>query len=165
MSQASLAVGLAWQERLNSEFGHTGRSAPSSDDWMAVQPFSAFNMWLGYWEAASAPAQPVLPLPDFWSAWTPPAGNPFLASPSDWSAFPFWQAMPMPWSFYQAPLMAMMLTYGVPYSVAAPTARASTCAMDAADAACSQWRLMLASTNDSSRTEPVRRRRSSTYLH
>jgi len=165
MSQASLAAGLAWQERLNSEFGHTGRSAPSSDDWMAVQPFSAFNMWVGYWEAASAPAQPVLPLPDFWSAWTPPAGNPFLASPSDWSAFPFWQAMPMPWSFYQAPLMAMMLTYGVPYSVAAPTARASTCAMDAADAACSQWRLMLASTNDSSRTEPVRRRRSSTYLH
>ncbi len=38
--------------------------------------------------------------------------------------------------------MAMMLSYGVPYAVAAPTARASTSAMDAADAACTQWRLV-----------------------
>ena len=47
-----------------------------------------------------------------------------------------------PWSIYQAPMMAMMLSYGVPYSVAAPTARASTSAMDAADAAYTQWQLV-----------------------
>jgi hypothetical protein len=164
MSQASMAAGLALQERLNQEFGHTGHSSGRADDWMAVQPFSAFHMWLSYWEAATAPPQPM-PLADIWSAWTPPAGNAFLAAPSDWSAFPFWQAMPMmPWSFYQAPLMAMMLTYGVPYSVAAPTARASTCAMDAADAACAQWRQMLASSNDSGFPGHMRRK-SSTYLH
>lgn len=49
-----------------------------------------------------------------------------------------------PWSYYRGPLMAMMLSYGVPYSVAAPTARGSTSAMDAADAAYLQWRLVFA---------------------
>jgi hypothetical protein len=42
-------------------------------------------------------------------------------------------------------MMAMMLSYGVPYSVAAPTARASTSAMDAADAAYTQWQLVFGS--------------------
>jgi hypothetical protein len=171
MSQASMAAGIAWQERLNDEFGHTAARNPvSPDDWIAAQPFSAFHMWLSFWEAASAPPpQPVpMSLTDVWSAWTSPAGGAaFLAGSSNWSPpFPFWQtAMPMmPWSFYQAPLMAMMLTYGVPYAVAAPTARASTCAMDAADAACEQWRSMLASSKDDGQTARIRRR-TSTYLH
>jgi hypothetical protein len=65
------------------------------------------------------------------------------------AAFPpavqaFWGATP--WTFYQGPMVAMMLSYGVPYAVAAPTARASTSAMDAADAACAQWRLVFGST-------------------
>jgi hypothetical protein len=65
------------------------------------------------------------------SAW------PNSATQSVWSA--------TPWSIYQAPMMAMMLSYGVPYSVAAPTARASTSAMDAADAAYTQWQLVFGS--------------------
>lgn len=166
MSQASMAAGLAWQERLNQQLDHTVPGSVQADDWIAAQPFSAFHMWLSYWEAATTPTHPA-PLANIWSAWTPtpPVGTPFPFGQADWSAFlPFWQAMPMPWSFYQAPLMAMMLTYGVPYSVAAPTARASTCAMDAADAACTQWRQMLASTNDSGHAGRMRRK-SSTYLH
>jgi len=37
----------------------------------------------------------------------------------------------------------MLLSYGIPYAVAAPTARASTSAMDAADCACTQWNLVM----------------------
>jgi hypothetical protein len=59
-----------------------------------------------------------------------------------------------PWSFYQGPLIAMMLSYGVPYAVAAPTARASTSAMDAADCACTQWRLVFGSNNGNERSAP-----------
>jgi hypothetical protein len=44
------------------------------------------------------------------------------------------------WTAYQAPLISTMLAYGIPYTVAAPAARASTLAMDAADAAYTQWR-------------------------
>lgn len=39
------------------------------------------------------------------------------------------------WTYMQAPLTAMLMSSGLPYTVAAPSARASTCAMDAADAA------------------------------
>jgi hypothetical protein len=47
----------------------------------------------------------------------------------------FWAFPTTPWSMYQSPLMAWMITSGVPASVAAPAARATTSAMDAADAA------------------------------
>lgn len=41
----------------------------------------------------------------------------------------------MTWAYMQTPLTAMLMSSGMPYTVAAPSAKASTCAMDAADAA------------------------------
>jgi hypothetical protein len=72
-----------------------------------------------------------------------------------------------PWTFYQGPLMAMMLSFGVPYAVAAPTARASTSAMDAAEAAYTQWRRMFAITYETARVDwpPSPNSPWSRYLH
>lgn len=44
----------------------------------------------------------------------------------------------MTWAYMQTPLTAMFMSSGMPYTVAAPSAKASTCAMDAADAARAQ---------------------------
>jgi hypothetical protein len=41
----------------------------------------------------------------------------------------------MTWAYMQMPLTAMLMSSGMPYSVASPSAKASTAAMDAADAA------------------------------
>lgn len=49
------------------------------------------------------------------------------------------------WAYMQTPLTAMLVSSGMPYAVAAPSAMASTCAMDAADAAREQMELVYAS--------------------
>jgi hypothetical protein len=141
----------------------------------AAQQFSPWQMWL----AACAPAASRTPE---WSsyptaswqfvtgAWqnlaSPNAAAGALAAASGWqavaSASTMWGATP--WAFYQGPLTAMMLSFGVPYSVAAPTARASTSAMDAAEAAYTQWRRIFASTNESADWRPPNLPWS-TYLH
>lgn len=46
----------------------------------------------------------------------------------------FWAWPSSPWALYQTPLTAMMMSAGMPYTVALPTARASTATLDAADA-------------------------------
>ena len=52
------------------------------------------------------------------------------------SAFaPFWPWPVMTWTYMQTPLMAMMMSAGMPFDVALPSAKASTAAMDATDAA------------------------------
>ena len=48
---------------------------------------------------------------------------------------PFWNWAASPWAFMQTPITAMMMQAGFPYDVASPSAKASTAAMDAADAA------------------------------
>jgi hypothetical protein len=48
---------------------------------------------------------------------------------------PFWGWAATPWGFMQTPLTAMMMNAGFPYTVASPSAKAGTAAMDAADAA------------------------------
>jgi hypothetical protein len=48
---------------------------------------------------------------------------------------PFWNWAATPWTFMQTPLTAMMMSAGLPYNVASPSAKAGTAAMDAADAA------------------------------
>lgn len=60
--------------------------------------------------------------------------------PAMW-ALPWLRAM-SPWTY--SPMVAMMMSAGVPYSVAAPTARASASAIDAADAAQQQWQKFFA---------------------
>jgi hypothetical protein len=163
MGQASLAAGIAWQSRLNEELVNTIHTAASPPAPAPIDPFSLWQSWFDCWTNSGAAPRPNQ-IADIWQAWATPASTAMVAGVSAWpslTANAFLNATP--WSFYQGPLTAMMLSYGVPYSVAAPTARASTCAMDAADAACAQWRSMFADESQRNGFEPRRRR--STYLH
>jgi hypothetical protein len=163
MGQASLAAGIAWQNRLQEELTQNIHMATNHENLMPMDPmdpFAAWQQWMGQWAAAGSPPRSNA-IEDAWQAWTSPATNAFVAGASGLPSLMSWQASP--WSIYQAPLMAMLLNYGVPYSVAAPTARASTCALDAADAICAQWRSLLSNANGRDAIEyPVRR---SAYLH
>ena len=51
------------------------------------------------------------------------------------SMAPFWSWPGMTWACMQMPLTSMLMSSGMPYSVASPSAKAGTAAMDAADAA------------------------------
>ncbi len=153
MGQASVAATLACQKRLYDEMVPGGLRP--------ADPAAAWTEWFGDWTpvaSAPAPAQPDLmqswfamanAYSSYWSgsrtAQTPQslAMAAMVNTPFPASVQAFWGATP--WTFYQGPMVAMMLSYGVPYAVAAPTARASTSAMDAADAACAQWRLVFGS--------------------
>jgi hypothetical protein len=113
-----------------ADFFPRGHLAPPASSSAAFDPMQTWLAAAGAWQdlaqhGAMAACGAGL------SAW------PNTATKSVGSAFS--------WSMYQAPIMAMMLSYGVPYSVAAPTARASTSAMDAADAAYTQWQLVFGS--------------------
>jgi hypothetical protein len=160
LGQASLAAGIAWQNRFHEGLAENTRTAKPNNEWSPMDPFAVWRLWMGPWAALASPPRSTS-IEDAWQAWTSPAANAFMAGASGWPSMMSWQTSP--WGIYQAPLMAMLLNYGVPYSVAAPTARASTCAMDAADAACAQWRSLFSDMSDPHRTEyPVPRR---AYLH
>ncbi|MFA5957435.1 hypothetical protein [Hyphomicrobium sp.] len=152
MGQASVAASLACQKRLYDEMTPEKLRPVESPAWTG---------WFGTW-SPTPPAPAPIPQADLMQSWMAMANacssywtgaQTVPASPTRTFAMTnagvppavqaFWAATP--WTFYQAPMMAMMLSYGVPYAVAAPTARASTSAMDAADAACEQWRLVFGS--------------------
>ena len=152
MGQASVAAGLACQKRLYDEMTPEGLLAPEPPAPQAL----AWSAWFGDWTpVAHAPAplqneimQAWLAMASASVAYWPGAQQAVAASRVFPGGDTFWPASVQaywsgtPWALYQGPMMAMMLSYGVPYAVAAPTARASTSAMDAADAACTQWRLV-----------------------
>lgn len=163
MGQATLAAGIALQSSFSEDLVNTIHATTAPPASTNIDPFSLWQSWLDCWTSPSASPRPN-PVADAWQAWAAPASTAIVAGASAWpslTANAFWNATP--WSFYQGPLTAMMLSYGVPYSVAAPTARASTCAMDAADAACAQWRSMF--NDNSPRNDFETRRRRLTYLH
>ena len=152
-SQASMAAATEWQSQAlapsrqpavsgaASPFNMFNASAPSNPwGW-------AFSFWQpqlqspNTWPAASTPfANPAM---TFWNPFLNPWGGASPATtwptmmpgtmPAMMDAFMAWRVLP--WSFYQTPLTAMMLSAGLPYTVAGPTARASTATMDAAEAA------------------------------
>lgn len=153
MGQASVAAALACQKRIYDEMTPEALRPPAPPAWTS---------WFGDWPAVppTRPPARTQPQADLMQSWLAMA----TACSSYWSAdqitqtartfSPAQMALPpavqafwgvTPWTFYQGPMVAMMLSYGVPYAVAAPTARASTSAMDAADAACTQWRLVFGS--------------------
>jgi hypothetical protein len=147
MGQASVAATLACQRQVCDELTRQEptRAEPVKmgwvPDWTALTPRplraaqpDLIQPWLAMASACSA----------FWtsSALSSPAPTPTMFGVPP-AVQAFWGVSP--WSIYQGPMIATMLSYGVPYAVAAPTARASTSAMDAADAACAQWRLVFAS--------------------
>ena len=122
--------------------------APASFAWPTAQPAPTPALPANPWEAMTAFANAMT------SAMTgassaaammrPPAGNPFgnpMANPmTAWfSMFPF-SAQPAAW-----PMAFMMMSSGVPHSVAWPTAEANAAVMDAADAATQSIKQVLAS--------------------
>ena len=147
MGQASFAAALACQKRLYSEMVPTEPEAPNPPAWSA---------WFGDWTPVPHAPSPIqteimqawLAMASASLAYWPGAQQSVAASRVFPGGDAFWPASAQafwgtaPWTLYQGPMMAMMLSYGIPYAVAAPTARASTSAMDAADAACTQWRLV-----------------------
>lgn len=114
----------------------------------AAAPFG-FGFWPSFLTGMTQ-----LPSPqDFWKAFgfqVQPSAMPgtvpgFFSNPALMPLMPqaaaFW-AMPMPpmtWACMQLPLTCMMVSAGMPLSVATPSAKASTAAMDAADAARQQF--------------------------
>ncbi len=160
LSQASLAAGIAWQNRFQDELAESIGNATRGDDWAPMDPLTVWQLWLGPWAAAAAPTRSNA-IENVWQAWTSPAANALVAGASSFPSMMSGRAAP--WSFYQASLMAMLMNYGVPYSVAAPTARAGTCAMDAADAICAQWRALLSQPGETDGMEYMFPR--SAYLH
>lgn len=144
--QASAAAANAWQSHMHEQLNETRPGA-------AIEPWPA---WFGFWQNAFQPicAQNEMMISAWrtmsawqsgpWSGVTLPAMQPaaFWPMPASMTLpFPYPISF-VPWTFYQTPMIAMMVSNGVPYAVAAPTARAGTSAMDAADAAYSQWRLI-----------------------
>lgn len=150
---ATAAAAEAWQEQFQD--GTTAqRPAP--------KPQSLFDLWAetyhwwlsqyaalwsqsGFFPAAPSPAAASLP----WAAafgWQPPRQPAFFAAPgsADFAtAFWSWPWRMMPWTCYQSPLIVAMMSSGMPYSVASPAAKASTSAMDAAEALQEQWQLII----------------------
>lgn len=141
--QASVAVATAWQSHMHAQLT-SGRPIN------LIEPWPSWFAWFPVMTQMGSPQQnPAL------SAWQAMMSWPHAMSPNiSWPAtqLSFWPepssgvfyypAGLVPWSLYQAPMIAMMVSSGVPYAVAAPTARAGTSALDAAEAAYGQWRLI-----------------------
>ncbi|MEQ1650989.1 MAG: hypothetical protein ABL897_00720 [Hyphomicrobium sp.] len=142
-SQASMWWLGPWQQFASP---WTGQSSPSSAapraGFNCMTPFASmspmfdmtpwFNMWFSQSLSAWSPqAKSASPWGTAWSpAWgfgtQPATSNPFAA---------FWPFQMLPFSYMQMPLTAMLMSAGMPYKVASPSAKASTSAMDAAEAA------------------------------
>ncbi len=160
-AQASMAAASAVQDQVTSGAGQPAAASVTDNPalwWLTLfQPptvrktgfadaASMFNPFLmmAPWMAPWANVQPS------WgaSAWGQSAWG---ARPNAWpsvggTAFPMpWSMPPMattmwgwpslPWVYMQMPLTAMLVSAGYPIGVAVPSAKASTAAMDAADAA------------------------------
>jgi len=157
MGQASVAATLAWQKQLHEDFTSDAQlPANRPDAWkIGLERFSSsavmpvWQLWFGCWmpppvwthESLAASRSAMEMAQRFlWPGGSATAPNGLFGWPN--SAPPL-LGSGTPWSFYQGPLTAMMLAYGIPYAVAAPTVRATTSALEAAEAAWAQWRLLV----------------------
>lgn len=151
---ASTAAFEAWQREAQQVLTGKVASKPAAFDMTNANPF----MW---WMNAFSGAQPMKsPAADFGAGFfqfapqfATPFANPFASTAQPSFAFPNFAATPWTsawtdmlqsccwswpqasWALYQTPMTAMLMSAGMPYSVAEPTARANAASMDAADAA------------------------------
>lgn len=136
---AGAAALSEWHKNADSRFAAPVQAALPFDGGMPANPF----LW---WTKMMFPGQQAsFPAADFGASFFQ------FASPGQFGALPSatqWQngwtemlqnccwAWPqVSWGFFQAPMTAMLMSAGLPYSVAAPTARANAASMDAVDAA------------------------------
>ncbi len=102
--------------------------------WLGTPPTAAANNPL----AAMIPAPMMSAMmpwagPMWQTAWAVGPQSPMAQMAK--SMVPFWSWPGMTWACMQMPLTSMLMSSGMPYSVASPSAKAGTAAMDAADAA------------------------------
>lgn len=157
---ATLAAAGEFQSHLLAEAEPKAASkAPAPQPLDAFNPFSWTNAWWQVAMSAAAPqpaprAAPIDPLnPVTWfPAWvTTPVGTSPIA-PDQWMKFttdfwfnraPAWATAPA-WTIWHGPFTLMLMSTGMPHSVASPAARASAASLDAADAAREQMSLAFA---------------------
>lgn len=115
------------QSQFNTPFGFGGRDfgspffqfAPSMSSWPMAEMASPAALWNTMTCAFAQPATANLAYADMFKNF--------------WNWSQAWQ--PFPWTMYQYPMTAMLMSTGMPYAVAEPTARASAATFDAVDAA------------------------------
>lgn len=103
------------------------KSSPTYSFAMSPASFNAMMPWMNFYRQSFELVSPNGPL----AQWTKTFA-PFLPWPM------------MTWAMTQTPLTAMLMSSGVPYSVASPSAKAGTYAMDAAEAAREQMQQVYA---------------------
>lgn len=139
----------AWRSPAKSQY------APQYSPILPFQPtgtslapnamMAAMNPWAFLMGSINSTTRPAT------NMFSPPFGlplpNPFLnqifgtqapaLGPEAWLGMvrAFWSSPAMSWTMYQSPMAAMMVSAGMPYAMALPAARASTSALDAAEAA------------------------------
>jgi hypothetical protein len=155
-ASASVAALSAWQQHVIGNWGTAGVIPVQALPKGFGSPWAAFS-WMG------APAGYGQPQTDFGSgffqfapamkAWQQgatawgggnswPTSSPGLFGSNPFTAFmspdmmrTFWSMPRLPWSMYQMPWAAMLISNGVPASVANPAAQASAATLDAVEAA------------------------------
>ncbi len=146
-----------WQSAMSAMVPGKGATAATANPFAAINPFFDMTPWFAMWMRPPAASWPTLPqmmsMGNAATAW-PGFNGPGLNGPASqlpwanwlsmWGQGPaaalgpmaaFWPWSAMGWTVMQTPLTAMMMSAGMPYKVASPSAKASTAAMDAAHAA------------------------------
>jgi hypothetical protein len=116
-------------------FAGPGRDFGASAFQFASTPFGSFSAPMFGQPRASAYG-PFAPMIEAWSAFAPtpqqvmPAAKGWVDIMQAWS----WAMPQTSWGLYQMPMTAWLMSQGMPYAVAMPTAKANTASMDAAEA-------------------------------
>jgi hypothetical protein len=157
-TQATLAAASSFQDHV---LAHDA-ARPETGSRVAnrgARPYSVGLWWLGPWQALWTgnagsqfrnPYASLFPMmdPSAWTTLFSPTAWPTVCGTSNqwpqWGQGPaaalgplasIWPWSTMGWAAMQTPFTAMLVSAGMPYKVASPSAKASTAALDAAHAA------------------------------
>lgn len=134
---AMLAASVAFQASLQPTFGGQAAPAARQINAMPLDPLAAWSWAFDAYRGASPFGAPsVAPF----SFFAPPFALFTPTVPTDpaqfwpWMVDAYWTRPAMSWSLFQGPMTMMLVSSGLPYAVAAPAAKASAGALEAADA-------------------------------
>lgn len=134
---AMWAASLAFQDGLQASL--RGADAPPARTFepMPLEPFAAWSWAFDAYRSSSPISAPGFAQFSFFA---PPFAHFTPSIPTDpaqfWSSMvdAYWTWPAMSWSLFQGPMTMMLVNSGLPYAVAAPAAKASAGALEAADA-------------------------------
>jgi hypothetical protein len=134
---AMWAASMAFQASLQPTFAGGAAPAARSFDPMPLEPVAA---WAWAFDAFRGSSTFAAPSSGQFSFFAPPFAQFTPTAPSDpaqfwtWMVDAYWTWPAMSWSLFQGPMTMMLVSSGLPYAVAAPAAKASAGALEAADA-------------------------------